>query len=140
MHRQRPAFAELPGESLGRVVASLETAPTIGRDKTERRRAGRRERVDNGVRGCGGQRAEPALLPRPDESANALVVRDRGACGGKRETATGALAAPRHRPRGWSTAAVAERRAESREGVATGPAQLLSRGVADDAAHGQDQV
>jgi hypothetical protein len=121
-------------------VASLETAPTIGRDERERRRAGWRERVGNGVRSCGGQRAEPALLPRAHEPANALVVRDGGAGGGEREAAAGALAAPRHRPRGGSTTTVAERRAESRESFATGPAQLLSRGVADDAAHGQDQI
>jgi hypothetical protein len=128
------------GEPLSRVVASLETTPTIGRDERERRRAGWRERLGNGVRSFGGQRAEPVLLPRPDKPANALVVGDRGAGGDEREAAAGALAAPRHRPRGRSTAAVAERRAESREGVATSPAQLLSCSVADDAVHGQDQI
>jgi hypothetical protein len=121
-------------------VAALEAAPTIGRDEGERRRRGRRKHSGDGVRGHSGQRAEPAFLPRADDSANALVVRDRGTRRGERETAAGTLAAPRDGPRGRSTAAVTERRANSREGVATGPAQLLPCGVADDAAHGQDQI
>ena len=121
-------------------MPAVEAAGAVGRDERERSRSWRDERVGDRVRGNRSERPEPALLPGADEPANTVVVRNRGTRRGEREPAAGTLATPRDGPRCRSAAAVAERRAEPREGVAASPAQLLPGGVADDAAHGQDQV
>src|SRR5262245_32869095 len=123
------------------MVAALESARAVRWDEREPGRSRRRrERVGELVGGDRGEGAEAAFLPGADEPANTLVVRDGGAGGGEREAAAGALATPLNGPGGRSAATVAPGRAQPREGVAAGPTQLLSGGVADDAAHGQDQV
>jgi hypothetical protein len=123
------------------MVAALETTRAIRRDEREPGRARRRrQRVRDLVGSDRSEGAEAALLPGAHEPTDALVVRDGGTGGRESEAAAGALATPLHGPGGRSAAAVAPGRAQPREGVAAGPAQLLSGGVAGDAAHGQDQV
>ena len=123
------------------MMAALEAARAIRRDEREPGRTRRRrERGRELVGSDRSEGAEAALLPGAHEPANALVVRDGGTGGGEREAAAGALATPLDGPGGRSATAVAPGRAQPREGVAAGPTQLLSGGVADDAAHGQNQV
>src|SRR5262245_35599639 len=123
------------------MLAALEAARAIRRHDLRPGRTGqRRQRVRDLVGTDRREVAEAALLPGADEPADVLVVRDGGTGRGEREAAAGALSAPLDGPGGRSAAAVAPGRGQPREGVAAGPAQLLSGGVADDAAHGQDQV
>ena len=91
----------------------------------------------------GGDRGEtplPALLPGADERPRAAFVHDRGARASEREPAPRAFGAAPHGPRAGRAAALADRGAQSDEGVATGLAERGAGPPTDRAALRKEQL
>ena len=135
--RQLPTPAQLVREPFGRVVSADQHACSIGRDERQRGHPRPLDPGDDEIRGLARKPAQPALLPPRDETAHAIVVLDRRARGGERESASRALPAAPDGPRGRRPATLAERRTKQRQALPARPAQLLPARGADDAANRQ---
>lgn len=128
--RQRlepPAGRKLPCERGCRMVSSPHAAIPVRRNEGDEISVGPRNHLHNKLPRHLGEATEAALLPCPDERGRRGRVRDGGACTREREASSGALRAPRDRPRGGRAAASAERRLELVQRAATLAADDLPR-------------
>src|SRR5262245_60289346 len=96
-------------------MAPSETAVTVGRDERDQASCPKRNGLDDQVGGKRSHVAQAALLPGGDDRPDADFVLDGGSRGRERDPPARAFAAPPDRPGGGRTAAVAERRGETRQ-------------------------
>jgi hypothetical protein len=97
-------------------------------------------RVGDELRGQRGDPAQAALLPAADEPPDGVVVLDGRPRGRERQPPARALAAPRDRPDGRSSAALADRRDDDRKPVAAPVAQLRPGLAAGEASLREEQI
>jgi hypothetical protein len=122
------------------MMATTEAAVRVGGH--ERERIGKwacNSIVEEGC--CDSDEApEGPLLPRGDQEAGLALVTNRRSRRREGDPATGALAAPSHRPGGRRAAALAERGANARQRQQARLAEIGARQRTARAATGKDEV
>ena len=122
------------------MVAALEQPLAVRRDERQRVCFGRRDRLDDEVRGRRGDVPKAVLLPAADDGSYGLVVRDGRARGRERNSTTRAFRAAGDRPFRGAAATLAERRADPRQGLEAARAHERAAAPAREAATRQQEI
>ena len=118
----RRARARVASASAGRWPRRSARS-AVGRDEREHGRGRPRQRLGDERGRLAGKSPLPVLLPRLHEPPRRLVVDDRGPRGRERDPPAAALGAAPHRPGAGRAAAIAERRRQPDQRVATARAE-----------------
>ena len=138
--RKPPEIAQGEGQLLRRDRASLPGTLGVARNVREHVHVRDRDDLGDELGGYRGETPLPALLPGTDERPRAAFVHEGGARAREREPAPRAFGAALHGPGAGRAAALADRGAQSDEGVATGLAESGAGPPADRAARRKEQL
>lgn len=138
--RQVPGTRERRGEASRRDVTTAQRALGVAGHVGERVHVGPRHDLDD--EGCCVFRkpAPSLLLPRADERPGAIVVDDRRAGSGERETTSGALSTASDGPGSRRAAALAHGLVQAEKTLSACFAQRRARASADGAPLGQEKL
>jgi hypothetical protein len=116
-----PARSQAVGEPLGGVVPAAQAPVRVAGYEHEAGRARSRQRLDDDLRGPGGEPSQPTFLPGGHDPPHPLVVFDRRARVRKREPTTRTLRTAPDRPCGGRAAALTAGRLDApKRGSASG--------------------
>ncbi len=135
-----PHGSKLGRQPLGGVVPALQLAVRIAGDEDDTRGVRSRHRLADDCRGPAGEPAQAALLPRPHDRAQPVVVRQRRPSTSEGEPPAGTLRTAVYGPGRRRAATHAERRLDAAQRRSAAVAYLRSGEGANKAALRQEKV